>query len=94
MLLIVFAASACAKSQGIDVTASIDVPKPNQTVPKPDQLDLEDVTWVVVQNADGDRFFALSPEDFLRYERNQLRVIRYVRAADAQLDFYIAEGAR
>jgi len=34
------------------------------------------------------RYLALSPEDFERFQLNQADVVRYIREANAQIEYY------
>ena len=56
-------------------------------LPKPRPVDLADVEWVVVRDSTG-RYIALTPEDFEALQLNLADVVRYIREANAQLDYY------
>jgi len=65
-----------------------DVPQPKLiTLPKPKPIDLSDVKWVIVRD-NGGNLIALSPKEYEKLANNIAEIIRYVREADSQLEYY------
>lgn len=62
-------------------------------LPKPEPIELEEIEWLLVL-VNGEDLVALSPEEFAKYQRNQVEILRYVRQADVQIDHYREELER
>jgi hypothetical protein len=56
-------------------------------VPKPASIELRDVEFTVVEGEAGN-LLALTASEYEDLALNQAEVLRYVREADAQLDYY------
>ena len=68
-----------------------EVPTPTlPTLPRPAPIQLVRVEWVVVQTEDGS-VFALTPEQYENLSLNTAEILRYVREARSQLDYYRQE---
>ncbi len=56
-------------------------------LPKPAPIDLLSVEFIVVETEDGN-VLALTPDQYQNLALNNAEVLRYVREADQQLDYY------
>lgn len=95
MLLIASAVTlgACSGTrQELEVSAvQQEIPRPTVAViPKPDPIYPINVTWVIVKTENGE-VLALTREEFEMLQLNIAEVLRYVKEANAQLDYYRAE---
>lgn len=67
---------------------TVEVPKPlPPALPKPAPIDLVGVEFIVVETEDGN-VLALTPDQYENLALNNAEILRYVREANQQLDYY------
>lgn len=92
VIALILSLAACAdRSQPLKVTsAALNLPRPSLIVslPPPAPIEILPFEWVVIMDASGTPYFALSSRDFQNLARTNGDTLRWVREAGAQLDYY------
>lgn len=88
-LLVLGACSSVPPERSVIQSVQVKTPK-TQTLPKPTPIDLVDVKWIIVRT-EGGVVMALTPRQYQNLSNNLAEVLRYVKQADSQLDYYRRE---
>lgn len=84
--------SACAGTQKIelDVRPKADLPRPpdKAALPPPRAINERPFKFVVVKLPSGKVYIALTPDQYAIYEANRAEVLRWVREAKYQINYY------
>lgn len=61
-------------------------------LPYPAPVNLESVDWIVIESPEGQRYVALTPEQFETLMANHAELLRYIREAGYQIRHYRGEN--